>query len=191
MQKGKAIIFSAPSGSGKTTIVKNLLKEIPELRFSISATSRPPRQGEINGKDYHFLKKEDFLSRISKNEFVEWEEVYEHVLYGTLKSEIDAIWQNGNPVIFDVDVKGGLSLKKYFGAQALAIFVKVPDIKTLETRLDKRGSETPDTLKKRIDKATYEMTFEKEFDETLLNVELETTFNTSVLLVREFLKPND
>ncbi|MFY0625204.1 MAG: guanylate kinase [Reichenbachiella sp.] len=189
MHKGKAIIFSAPSGSGKTTIVNNLLQKLPQLSFSISAASRQPRKGEKDGISYHFLSVKEFKQKISQDDFVEWEEVYEGNFYGTLKSEINRIWEAGNHVIFDVDVKGGVSLKKYFGDDALAIFVKVPDIKTLETRLNKRGSETPESLKGRIEKAEYEFTFESEFDHSIMNVDLEKSLSESIEIVRKFISP--
>ena len=140
--EGKAIIFSAPSGSGKTTIVKHLLEKNSDLGFSISASTRDKRgRTEQHGKDYYFLTPEEFKKKIDNNDFIEWEEVYEGNFYGTLKSEIDRIWQSGKNVIFDVDVKGGLNLKKYFGTAALAIFVKVPSIDTLKERLHDRGTE--------------------------------------------------
>lgn len=189
MQKGKAIIFSAPSGSGKTTIVKNLLEKIPQLQFSISATSRSPRNMEQDGQDYHFLSLADFKNNISQDQFVEWEEVYANSFYGTLKSEVERIWASGKHVIFDVDVKGGVNLKKYFGADALAIFVKVPDLETLEERLINRGSETPETLKRRLDKATYELSFENEFDVSILNQDLESSYTRSIDLVKKFINP--
>src|SRR5918995_627048 len=144
---GKAIIFSAPSGSGKTTIVKHLLKHNPDLGFSISASTRDKRgRTEQNGKDYYFLSPTDFKKKIDNDEFVEWEEVYEGNFYGTLKSEIERVWKQGKNVIFDVDVKGGLNLKKYFGRKALAIFVKVPSMEILEQRLHGRGTESAESL---------------------------------------------
>ena len=187
MHQGKAIIFSAPSGSGKTTIVKFLLSKISELEFSISATSRSPREGEENGKDYHFLSPLEFDESIENNHFVEWEEVYKGTKYGTLKSEVERIWSKGHHVIFDVDVVGGANLKKYFGDRALSIFVKVPDIDTLRTRLADRGTETPETLSKRVEKAEYEMTFESKFDETVVNKNLELAFAEANQLVSEFI----
>lgn len=171
---GKAIIFSAPSGSGKTTIVKHLLDHNPDLGFSISASTRDRRgRTEENGKDYYFLAPQDFKKKIDNNEFVEWEEVYEGNFYGTLKSEIQRIWDEGKNVIFDVDVKGGLNLKKYFGDKALAVFVKVPSLEVLKERLNDRGTETPESLSRRMFKAKFESTFADKFDVVLVNENLE------------------
>lgn len=171
---GKAIILSAPSGSGKTTIVKHLLKKNPDLGFSISASTRDKRgRTEQNGKDYYFLTPTEFKKKIDNNEFVEWEEVYEGNFYGTLKSEIDRIWKSGKNVIFDVDVKGGLNLKKYFGDKALAIFVKVPSIEVLKGRLHDRGTETSESLSRRLFKAQFEMGFSDKFDAVLVNENLD------------------
>jgi len=170
---GLALIFSAPSGSGKTTIVKHLLENNSDLGFSISASTRDKRgRTEQNGKDYYFLTPQDFKSKIDKNEFIEWEEVYEGNFYGTLKSEIERIWAEGKNVIFDVDVKGGINLKKYFGVRALAVFVKVPSLEILKTRLSDRGTETPQSLSRRLFKAEFEMTFQDKFDVVLINDEL-------------------
>jgi guanylate kinase len=170
---GKAIIFSAPSGSGKTTIVKHLLEKNPDLGFSISASTRDKRgRTEQNGKDYYFLPPKEFRKKINNDEFVEWEEVYEGNFYGTLKSEIDRVWKQGKNVIFDVDVKGGLNLKKYFGDKALAIFVKVPSIDVLKTRLNDRGTETEESLSRRLFKAEFEMGFCDKFDVVLENEDL-------------------
>jgi guanylate kinase len=171
---GKAIIFSAPSGSGKTTIVKHLLKNNSDLGFSISASTRDKRgRTEENGKDYYFLTPEEFKKKIDSDDFIEWEEVYEGNFYGTMKSEIERIWREGKNVIFDVDVKGGLSLKKYFGDRALAIFVKVPSIEVLKARLNDRGTETPESLSRRLFKAKFEMTFQDKFDVVLVNEDLD------------------
>ncbi|MEQ9289030.1 MAG: guanylate kinase [Cyclobacteriaceae bacterium] len=188
MQQGKAIIFSAPSGSGKTTIVKHLLSKIDSLRFSISASTRDKRgRTEENGKDYYFLSPDEFKDKIDKKEFIEWEEVYEGNFYGTLKSEIDRIWQEGNHVIFDVDVKGGISLKKYFGDDALSIFVKVPDLETLKARLTDRNTESSDSLSRRLYKAQFEMSFEDQFDVSLLNKDLDESLKKAEGMVRKFL----
>lgn len=171
---GKAIIFSAPSGSGKTTIVKYLLEHNPDLGFSISASTRDRRgRKEEHGKDYYFLSPEDFKTRIDNDEFIEWEEVYEGNYYGTLKSEIQRIWDEGKNVIFDVDVKGGLALKKYFGDKALAVFVKVPSLEILEQRLRDRGTESHASLSQRLFKAKFEMTFQDKFDVVLVNEDLD------------------
>lgn len=171
---GKAIIFSAPSGSGKTTIVKHLLKNNPDLGFSISASTRDKRgRKEEHGKDYYFLTPQEFISRINSDAFVEWEEVYEGNFYGTLKSEIERIWKAGKNVVFDVDVKGGLNLKKYFGDKALAIFVKVPSLEILKERLHDRGTESEESLSRRLFKAQFEMSFQDKFDRVLVNENLE------------------
>lgn len=186
---GKAIIFCAPSGSGKTTIVKHLLANNPDLGFSISAVTRDKRgRTEEDGKDYHFLTPDEFKEKILHNEFIEWEEVYAGNYYGTLKSEIDRIWSEGKNVIFDVDVKGGLSLKKYFGDKALAIFVLVPSMETLEQRLRRRGTESEDALSRRLFKAKFEMSFKDEFDIVLVNEHLDTSLAEAQKLYNEFKK---
>ena len=189
MPKGKAIIFSAPSGSGKTTIVKHLLENNADLEFSISACTRDKRgRNEQNGEDYHFLTPEEFKSLIDENAFVEWEEVYAGNFYGTLKSEVERIWSAGHHVIFDVDVKGGLNLKQYFGDQALAIFVKAPSLEVLKERLTGRGTESADSLSRRIFKAEFEMSFESQFDVTLTNNDLETSLIEAQSLLDGFIK---
>lgn len=171
---GKAIIFSAPSGSGKTTLVQFLLENNSDLDFSVSASTRDKRgRTEQNGKDYHFLTPEEFKQKIDHDEFVEWEEVYEGNFYGTLKSEIQRIWKEGKNVIFDVDVKGGVSLKKYFGDKALSVFVKVPSTDVLLNRLKDRGTESEESLSRRLFKVKFEMGFEDKFDVILLNDHLE------------------
>ena len=184
---GKAIIFSAPSGSGKTTIVKHLLQNNPDLGFSISASTRDKRgRTEENGKDYYFLPPKEFKQKIDNNEFVEWEEVYAGNFYGTLKSEIDRVWCEGKNVIFDVDVKGGLNLKKYFGDKALAIFVKVPSLEVLKERLNERGTETSETLSRRLFKAEFEMSFCDKFDVVLVNENLGKSLAEAQRLYDEF-----
>ena len=189
MNNGKALIFSAPSGSGKTTIVKHLLQNHPELSFSISACTRDRRgRNEDNGKDYHFMTPEEFKQRIDNNEFIEWEEVYPGNFYGTLKSEIDRIWAQGKHVIFDVDVKGGLSLKEYFKDKSLAIFVKVSSLKVLKERLNDRGTESETSLSQRLFKARFEMGFEEKFDVTLINEKLEDSLTKADELYSSFLK---
>ncbi|ELR72633.1 Guanylate kinase [Fulvivirga imtechensis AK7] len=188
MHNGKAIIFSAPSGSGKTTIVKHLLHINPKLGFSISACTRDKRgRNEENGKDYYFLSPEEFKKKIDNDEFIEWEEVYSGNFYGTLKSEVERIWREGRHVIFDVDVKGGLHLKEYFGDKALAVFVKVPSIEALKERLTDRQTETEHSLSQRIFKAKFEMTFEDKFDITLVNEDLEESLKKAEKLVGDFL----
>lgn len=189
MQNGKAIIFSAPSGSGKTTIVKHLLSKFPELEFSISASTRDKRgRAETNGKDYYFLSPEEFKSKIDSNEFVEWEEVYEGNFYGTLKSEVERIWAKGHHVIFDVDVKGGLNLKNHFVDRGLAVFVKVTDIDVLSERLKDRGTEDEESLSRRLFKAKFEMSFENKFDTVLINEDLDESFVNAEKLISDFLK---
>lgn len=184
---GKLIIFSAPSGSGKTTIVRHLLAENTNLGFSISACTRDRRgRSEQNGKDYYFLTPEEFKAKIDRNEFVEWEEVYVGAFYGTLKSEIERLWASGKHVLFDVDVQGGLKLKKYYGDKALAVFVRVPDEETLRQRLIGRGTETEDSLSKRLFKVHFEMSFQDQFDVVLVNDDLETSFRKAQKLVDDF-----
>lgn len=186
---GKAIIFCAPSGSGKTTIVKHLLQNNPDLGFSISAVTRDKRgRTEEDGKDYHFLTPDEFKEKILHDEFIEWEEVYAGNYYGTLKSEIERIWNGGKNVIFDVDVKGGLSLKKYFGDKALAIFVQVPSMEVLEKRLRGRGTDSEDNISRRLFKAKFEMSFQKEFDIVLVNEHLDTSLAEAQKLYNEFKK---
>ena len=190
MTKGKAIIFSAPSGAGKTTIVRHLLGvEDLKLSFSISATTRAKRAHEIEGRDYYFISPHEFIERAREGHFVEWEEVYEGQYYGTLKSEIDRIWRNGKHVIFDLDVIGGLNLKKILGDQALAVFVKPPSIEILRFRLRNRSTETADKITIRLEKAHHELTFEPRFDKVIVNDILEDAFIQSEKLVRDFLKP--
>jgi guanylate kinase len=184
---GKAIIFCAPSGSGKTTIVKHLLNTNPDLGFSISASTRDRRgRKEQDGKDYYFLTPEAFKKKIDDDAFIEWEEVYEGNFYGTLKSEIERIWKEGKNVIFDVDVKGGLNLKKYFGDKALAIFVKVPSMEILKERLHDRGTETPESLSRRLFKANFEMSFQDKFDVVLINEELKKSLAEAQKLYDDF-----
>lgn len=186
---GKLIIFSAPSGSGKTTIVQHLLKDNPNLGFSISATTRNPRaEREEHGKDYYFLSREDFERRISNDEFAEWEEVYNGIYYGTLKAEIERLWGQGKDVIFDVDVIGGLNLKKVYGHKALAIYVDTPDFDHLEQRLRLRATETEEKIQQRLAKASHESKFKNEFDIILLNAKLETALVDAQQLVGSFLK---
>lgn len=184
---GKALIFCAPSGSGKTTIVKHLLQHNASLGFSISAVTRDKRgRTEVDGKDYHFLTPEQFKEKILHDEFIEWEEVYAGNYYGTLKSEIERIWAAGKDVIFDVDVKGGLALKKYFGVKGLSIFVKVPSLEILEQRLRGRGTETEDNLSRRLFKAKFEMSFQDQFDVVLVNEDLQASLAEAQRLYDSF-----
>lgn len=185
---GKAVIFSAPSGAGKTTIVKFLLGCNLNLEFSISACSRPIRGSECHGKDYYFLTIDEFKNKIVNKEFLEWEEVYQDNYYGTLHSEIERVWKNDHHVIFDVDVKGGLSLKKYFGDKALAVFVMPPGIDKLEERLRSRKTEDEESIKRRLGKAREELQYASKFDLILLNDDLEKACQEACEKVREFLK---
>lgn len=169
----KVIIFSAPSGSGKTTLVKHSLEIFPELAFSISCTTRLPRGTEQHGIDYHFISPDEFRDRIGKNEFVEYEEVYTDKFYGTLKSEVERIWTDGKTVIFDVDVQGGIALKKYFSEQALSIFIMPPSVAALELRLIARGTDDLETIKMRVAKAAEEISFKDQFDVIIVNDQLE------------------
>ena len=188
MKTGKCIIFSAPSGAGKTTLVKHLMKQADlKLSFSVSATSRAMRENEVNGKDYHFLSVADFKAKVADSQFVEWEEVYEDQFYGTLKSEVERIWNEGHHVIFDVDVVGGVNLKKNFQESALAVFVQPPNIEALESRLQGRGTEDVDSLTKRVNKAAEELARAPEFDVILINDELEVAKNEAVTVVSKFL----
>ncbi len=183
----KVIIFSAPSGSGKTTLVKHCLQQFPQLQFSVSATTRALRGEEIHGKDYFFLSVEAFKKLISENAFVEYEEVYHDKFYGTLKSEVERIWNEGKVVIFDVDVKGGISLKKYFGEQALSIFIMPPSIEELERRLVFRATDDAETIRTRVEKASEEMTFKDQFDEIVVNSDLDEAKTSVEHLLNNFL----
>ncbi len=188
MSQGKAIIFCAPSGAGKTTIVKHLVKQIPSLRFSISATTRPPRLGvEKDCKDYYFLSKEMFAQKRDKKELLEWQEVYEDIFYGTLKSEVDRIWSEGNHVIFDVDVVGGINLKKALGDRALAVFVNAESIDILRKRLEARNTESQEKIAMRMAKASNEMGYAHQFDYELINRDLEVAFSEAESLVKDFI----
>ncbi|MFT6873866.1 MAG: guanylate kinase [Parvicella sp.] len=188
MGQGKAFIFTAPSGSGKTTIVKHLLNTNPKLGFSISASTRDKRgRTEENGKDYYFLSRDEFRENIEAEAFIEWEEVYTGNYYGTLKTEVQRIWDEGKHVVFDVEVKGALKLKEYFGDDALAIFVKVPSMEELKKRLTGRGTESRESLSQRLYRAKFEMTFENKFDITLLNEKVEDSFVKAEELVEKFI----
>ena len=169
MDNRKAILFSAPSGSGKTTIIREILKRFDCFEFSISATSRQPREGERDGVDYYFLSPEEFQRRVQAGEFLEWEEVYANVCYGTLKSEIDRIWKNGHVIIFDVDVNGGMNIKKYFGPDALTLFVMPPSVEVLEQRLRSRGTESEEAIVKRLARSAAELEKAPLFDVTIVN----------------------
>ena len=187
--KGKAIIFCAPSGSGKTTIVKHLLSKYGNLGFSISACTRDKRgRNEENGKDYYFLSIHDFKEKIDNEEFIEWQEVYPGAYYGTLKTEIERLWAEGKNVIFDVDVKGGVNLKNYFGDAALAVYVKVPSMEELERRLRSRGTDSEDSISRRLYKMKFEMEFQNRFDVILLNDDIETSWQKAEELYESFVK---
>ena len=186
--QGKVIIFSAPSGAGKTTIVHALLKEIPELTFSISACSRLPRENEKDGKDYFFIGVEQFKDQIEQDQFVEWEEVYKEHYYGTLKSELSRIWSEAKTVVFDVDVQGGINLKAKFNNSALSVFVMPPNIEVLEHRLRMRKTETEEKIKQRIEKAEAEMKLSNKFDVVIKNDNLENAIDEAKKLIHNFIK---
>ncbi|HZJ36971.1 MAG TPA: guanylate kinase [Gillisia sp.] len=187
MKTGKLIVFSAPSGSGKTTIVRYLLFK-PELNldFSISAASRPPRENEVDGKDYYFLSLEDFKKKIKNDEFLEWEEVYRDNFYGTLKTEIERIWASGKNVIFDIDVVGGLDIKNIYPEQTLAVFVKPPSIEELKIRLKKRKTESEDKINMRVAKASIELATAPQFDFIIENNNLQKALDEAYTLVSDF-----
>jgi guanylate kinase len=181
------IIFSAPSGSGKTTIVQHLLQRFPALEFSVSATSRAPRGGEKHAKDYFFLTRDEFATRVQRDEFAEWEEVYPGLCYGTLKCEMERIWAREHVIVFDIDVRGGLNLKKKYGGHALAVFVRPPSIAALRQRLEGRATDTPETIQRRIGKAACELGFAPQFDVELVNDNLEEAKLQAEQLVAGFL----
>ena len=184
----KVLIFSAPSGSGKSTIVNHILGLYPDsMEFSVSATSRAPRGEEQHGREYYFLTTEEFREMIAQDKFVEFEEVYEGRFYGTLKSECERIWAAGHVIIFDVDVKGGVNLKKYFGDAALAVFIKAPSVEVLRERLVKRGTDSPEAIEERIAKAEEEMAYAPKFDYVLVNDDLNTAYADSEKVVEDFL----
>lgn len=187
MAKGKVIIFSAPSGSGKSTIISYLLKQQLNLAFSISATTRPPRGEEKNGVEYFFLSQEEFKERISKGDLLEYEEVYAGRFYGTLKSQVEKQLEVGENVVFDVDVKGGCNIKKYYGNRALSIFVQPPSIEELQKRLESRATDTPEMIKKRIEKASFELSFASQYDVVITNNQLEKAETETLEAVKTFL----
>lgn len=184
----KVIIFSAPSGSGKTTLVKHCLSHFPALAFSISCTTRNPRGTEENGIDYYFISPEEFREKIAENAFVEYEEVYTDKYYGTLKTEVEKIWSQGKVVIFDVDVKGGISLKNYFGDKALSIYIMPPSIEELERRLISRNTDDAETIKTRVAKAAHEMTFHPHFDQIVVNHDLKDAKLEVEKIITDFIK---
>ncbi|HEU4717379.1 MAG TPA: guanylate kinase [Bacteroidia bacterium] len=187
-EKGKLVIFSAPSGAGKTTIVHHLLGRFPSLEFSVSATSRAPRGEEQHGVDYYFLSADEFRRRVDAGEFVEWEEVYPGQYYGTLHSEVERIWRKGHTVIFDVDVTGGLNLKKKFGGAALSVFVRPPSVEALEKRLRQRATEPEEKIRMRVSKAVHELTFEPSFDRVIVNEDLQKAFAEADGIVGGFIE---
>ncbi len=183
---GKMLIFSAPSGAGKTTILRHLLQHFPQFEFSVSACSRQPREGEVDGRDYHFLSADEFRARIERNEFVEWEEVYPGHFYGTLWSELHRIWNNGNIVAFDVDVKGGINLRSKFD-NALSVFIMPPSIEVLRQRLINRGTETLEKVEMRVQRAQEEMSYAQQFDKILLNDNLSEAQAQALQMVKSWL----
>jgi len=185
---GKVLIFSAPSGSGKSTIVGHLLSLHPEIEFSVSATSRPPRGTEQDGVEYLFYSADTFRALVAEGKFVEFEEVYPDRFYGTLKSEVNRIWSKGHVIIFDVDVKGGVSLKKYFGDKALSVFIQAPSIEELRRRLIARGTDTPEAIETRVAKAAEEMTYASQFDQVLVNDNLAIALHEAEKMVKTFLR---
>jgi guanylate kinase len=185
---GKLIVISAPSGAGKTSIVHFLLKKIETLSFSVSACSRTKRKKETNGIDYHFLSVEEFQQKIKKGDFLEWEEVYKDQYYGTLKSEVERIWQKGKAVIFDVDVIGGVNIKKQYPTECLSIFIMPPSLEILAERLTGRGSESADSLHKRIAKSKEEIARNGEFDKVILNDNFDIACEEAMQVIRNFIK---
>jgi guanylate kinase len=187
--RGRLVIFSAPSGAGKTSIVRHLLDQDLNLAFSVSATTRAPRAGEVDGRDYHFLGIDDFKARVHAGDFVEWEEVYPGRFYGTLRSELERIWAGGRHALFDIDVIGGLDLKELFQDRALAVFVQPPSVEALEQRLRERGTENGETLRMRVDKAVHELGYADRFDAVVVNDRLPQACAEAEALVRRFLRP--
>ena len=184
---GKVIIFSAPSGSGKTTIVPRLLERYPQLEFSISATSRAPRGAERDGVDYYFLSQEAFAAAVAEGRFVEWEEVYKGTCYGTLRSEVERIWQKGHVIVFDVDVLGGINLKRIFGQDACSVFIMPPSVEELRRRLEGRGTDSPEAIDRRVAKAEFELTKAPEFDHTVVNDRLDDAVEETCAILDAFI----
>ena len=193
MKKGKMLIVSAPSGSGKSTIVQWLMKEHPELRlyFSISCTSRAPRGTEQNGVEYFFISPEEFRDRIAKNEFLEYEEVYHDRFYGTLKQQVERQREQGQNVVFDVDVKGGVNIKKHYGDEALSLFIQPPSVAELRKRLEGRGTDSAEAIEERLAKAEYEMTFASQFDHVIINDDLQAAKQETLSVVMDFLNQKE
>lgn len=187
LNSGKIIIITAPSGSGKTTLIKRLLAAYPKLVFSISACTRQPRPNEVNGKDYYFFTEAEFKELIDKDAFVEWEMVYAGKYYGTLKSEVDRIWANGLSPLVDIDVQGAITTQKKYPGNSLSVFIQAPSLEELRKRLEKRGTETPETLEERIKKAESELTFAPHFDSIIVNDDLEEATQTLINTISNFL----
>ena len=185
--QGKVFVFTAPSGAGKTTIVKHLLKVNTDIDFSISATSRSKRKNEVDGQDYYFLDRDTFRQKIVEGAFLEWEEVYSNQFYGTLNSEIQRIWDLQKHIIFDVDVKGAVDIKNHFGDECLSIFIKPPSLQILVDRLKKRGTETPASLHKRVARIRHELTYEQKFDRVIVNDLLNVALKEAEFLIEDFL----
>lgn len=186
---GKVVIFSAPSGSGKTTIVRALLERFPQFEFSVSATSRAPRGCERDGVDYHFFTHEAFMQAVGENRFVEWEEVYKGTCYGTLRSEVERIWAKGHVIVFDVDVIGGINLKRIFGDDACSVFVMPPSVAELRRRLERRGTDSPEVIERRVAKAEFELTKAPAFDHVVVNQDLDEAIEETVRILDAFAGP--
>ncbi|MCL2562227.1 MAG: guanylate kinase [Rikenellaceae bacterium] len=188
MNQGKLIILSAPSGAGKTTVMRRIVETFPQLEFSVSATSRPPRGTEQNGVEYYFVTERQFLDDVAAGKFIEWEEVYGGTHYGTLRSEVERIWVSGRVIIFDVDVKGGVKLKSIFGRSALSIFIMPPSVATLRERLTGRGTDSPEAIERRVAKAEQEMRYAPQFDLTVVNDDLDVAVACIEEAIRRFLE---